>query len=411
MAEIVVVWRTPPTQDIAPFVKPMTQLSILETIWAEIDLGAIAHNTAELRKKAGKARFMAVVKANAYGHGILAVAHRALQSGANWLGVARFGEAMTLRDAGIRERVLIFGHTPPERGPAMIEQDLTPTVFDLQTASRLSEAADRLGKRLKIHVKIDTGMGRLGILPDSRRPGTDPQSAPIRAAREIAAIGRLPGIEIEGVYTHFASADDADKAFARQQLAVFTKLIDAVQHEDIAISLRHAANSAAIIDLPESHLDMVRAGIALYGLAPSAQTGIKTVDLLPAMALKARIVHLKQVPAGFPVSYGSTYRTAAPTTIATVPIGYADGYSRLLSNRGCMLVRGVRAPIAGRVCMDQTMLDVGHVEGVAVGDEVVAFGTQNGAVLPADELAAELNTINYEIVSSIMDRVPRVYVG
>ena len=254
-------------------------------------------------------------------------------------------------------------------------------------------------------------MGRLGILPDSRRPGTDPASAPIRAVEEIAAIGRLPGIEIEGVYTHFASADDADKAFARQQLAVFTKLIDAVQHEGIDISLRHAANSAAIIDLPESHLDMVRAGIALYGLAPSAQTGLKTVNLLPAMALKARIVHLKQVPAGFPVSYGSTCRTAAPTTIATVPIGYADGYSRLLSNRGCMLVRGVRAPIAGRVCMDQTMLDVGHVEGVAVGDEVVAFGTQNGAALSADDLAAELNTINYEIVSSIMDRVPRVYLN
>jgi len=389
----------------------MTELSILETIWAEIDLGAIAHNTAELKQKAGKAGFMAVVKANAYGHGILSVAHRALQSGADWLGVARFGEAMVLRDAGIRERVLIFGHTPPERGPDMIEQDLTPTVFDLQTASRLSEAADRHGKRLKIHVKIDTGMGRLGILPDSRRPGADPASAPILAVREIAAIGRLPGIEIEGVYTHFASADDADKAFARQQLAVFTKLIDAVQHEGIGISLHHAANSAAIIDLPESHLDMVRAGIALYGLAPSAQTGLKTVNLKPAMALKARIAHLKQVPAGFPVSYGSTYRTAAPTTIATVPIGYADGYSRLLSNRGCMLVRGVRAPIAGRVCMDQTMLDVGHVEGVAVGDEVVAFGTQNGAVLPAEELAAELNTINYEIVSSIMDRVPRVYVG
>ncbi len=400
-----------PSQDIEPFAEPMTELSTLETIWAEIDLGAIAHNTAELKQKAGNARFMAVVKANAYGHGILAVAHRALQSGADWLGVARFGEAMVLRDAGIRERVLIFGHTPPERGPTMVEQGLTPTVFDLQTAVLLSKAAACKENRLKIHLKIDTGMGRLGILPDSRRPGFDKAAPPIRAVEEIAAIGRLPGIEIEGIYTHFASADDADKTAARRQLAVFTKLLDALQGEGVHISLQHAANSASIIDLPESHLDMVRAGIALYGLAPSAQVGLQTVDLKPAMALKARIVHLKQVPAGFPVSYGSTYRTKAPTTIATVPIGYADGYSRLLSNRGCMLVRGVRAPITGRVCMDQIMLDVGHVKGVAVGDEVVAFGAQNGAALPADELAAALSTINYEIVSSIMDRVPRVYVG
>jgi len=382
-----------------------------DLIWAEVNLSAIAHNVAALKKAADPARFMAVVKANAYGHGMIPVAERALQSGANWLGVARLGEALALREAGIEVPVLVFGHTPPSRAAALIENEIRPTVFDPETARGLSERAAGQGRKLKIHVKVDSGMGRLGILPDALRPGAGTDDPPKRAAAEIAAIAALPGVEIEGIYTHFASADDADKTFAERQAAVFSALLDALDAAGLSISLRHAANSAAIIDLPDTHLNLVRAGIALYGLAPSAEVDTTTVRLRPAMALKARVVHVKKVPAGFPVSYGSTYRTAVPTTIATVPIGYADGYSRNLSNRGRMLVRGKSAPIAGRVCMDQTMLDVGHIDGVSVGDEVVMIGTQNGETLSADELAGMLGTINYEIVSAIMARVPRIYVG
>ena len=382
-----------------------------DLIWAEIDLSAIGRNVAALKNASSGARFMAVVKANAYGHGTLPVARRAVQSGADWLGVARCDEALTLRREGIEAPVLIFGHTPPGRFPELIENDLRPTLFEAETARRFSRAASAAGRRLKVHVKIDTGMGRLGILPDSFRPGAPADAPPAQAAAEIAGIGRLAGIELEGIYTHFAAADDADKTSARKQFAAFSALLAALEKSGLHVPVRHAANSAVIIDLPETHLDLVRGGIALYGLAPSAEVGLQTVSLTPAMTLKARIVHLKKVPPGFAVSYGSTYRTGQATTIATVPVGYADGYSRNLSNRGHMLVRGKRAPIAGRVCMDQTMLDVGHIEGVQTGDEVVIFGRQNEANLPADELAGMLGTINYEIVSSILDRVPRVYVG
>jgi alanine racemase len=382
-----------------------------DLIWAEIDLSAIDRNINALKKAAGSARFMAVVKANAYGHGALPVAERALHSGADWLGVARLDEALALRSAGIEAPILVFGHTPPERAKELVENDVRPTVCTLETAGELSSQISAGGRRIRVHVKIDSGMGRLGILPDAFRPGAPPDAPPTQAAAEIAAIGALPGIEVEGIYTHFASADDADKTSARNQLSVFSTILTVLEREGLQIPLCHAANSAAIIDLPETHLAMVRAGISLYGLAPSAEVGTQRLGLKPAMSLKARIVHLKQVPAGFAVSYGSTYRTAAPTTIATVPIGYADGYSRNLSNRGQMLVRGTRAPIAGRVCMDQTMLDVGHIDGVEVGDVVVVFGSQNETALPADELAGLLGTINYEIVSAVMERVPRVYVG
>ena len=389
----------------------MTPKPNRDLIWAEVDLSALGHNVAALKKAAGTAQFMAVVKANAYGHGALPVAKRALQSGADWLGVARLDEALALRSAGIEAPILVFGHTSPERADELADNDVRPTVYTVDTAGKLSRRVSARGLRIRVHIKIDSGMGRLGILPDAFRPGAPPDAPPTQAAADIAQIWALPGLAVEGIYTHFASADDADKTSARKQLSIFSALLTALKKKGLSIPLCHAANSAAIIDLPEAHLDMVRAGISLYGLAPSAEVGTQTVGLKPAMSLKARIVHLKQVPAGFAVSYGSTYRTAAPTTIATVPVGYADGYSRNLSNRGHMLVRGIRAPIAGRVCMDQTMLDVGHIAGVEVGDEVVVFGSQNGTGLPADELAELLGTINYEIVSAVMERVPRVYVG
>jgi alanine racemase len=245
--------------------------------------------------------------------------------------------------------ILVFGPTPPEAAENLVAYDLIQSVTGLAPAQALDAVAHRCGSKIPVHLKVDSGMGRLGLLPDN------PGGGALTAAAEAAAIARLPGLRLEGVYTHFAAADEADKTYAHHQFRVFTAFLDTLQAAGIDPGLRHAANSAAIIDLPDTHLNLVRAGIALYGLAPSAEVDTTTVRLRPAMALKARVVHVKKVPAGFPVSYGSTYRTAAPTTIATVPVGYADGYSRNLSNRGRMLVRGKSAPIAGRVCMDQTM--------------------------------------------------------
>jgi alanine racemase len=381
-----------------------------DPVWAEIDLGAIACNVRSLRGiTQPETRFMAVVKANAYGHGYEAVAGKALESGTDALGVARVDEGVRLRKAGFDVPVLIFGITPPAYAETLIKNDLTQTVSSLEDATALSETAVRTGGKIRIHVKVDTGMGRLGILPDSRRypiPGLETGTA---AVEEVESILRLPGIELEGIYTHFATADSSDKSYANRQFELFLEFLNDLRRRGIEPAVRHAANSAAIIDMPETHLDMVRAGISLYGLYPSEEVDKYRVELKPAMALKTRIAHLKKVPAGFKISYGITYETETPTTIATVPIGYADGYNRRLSSRGSMLVRGRRAPIAGRICMDQIMLDVGHIPEAKLDEEVVVFGTQQGVSITVEEIAAEIGTINYEIVSTVTARVPRRY--
>ncbi len=363
---------------------------------ADIDLNAIAHNITELRHVTHpKARFMAVVKANAYGHGAIEVAKQALNHGAQILGVARISEGLHLRQAEIDAPILVLGYTPPELIPRLIQADLTPTVYSEEAARAISDYALSCGKTVRIHIKTDTGMGRLGIAAEQAKSLSD-----------IETIARLPGIEIEGIFTHFATADSRDKSFAKVQLDLFMDFTDKLHRRGVEIPIRHAANSAGIMEMPESHLDMVRAGIAIYGLYPSDETDKTRITLKPAMTLKSRVIHLKQVTAGFSISYGCTYRTPKPTVIATVSIGYADGLNRLLSSRGYMLVRGQRAQIAGRVCMDLTMLDVGHIPDVNIGDEVVVFGPEPVSV---DDMATMLNTINYEIVSTITARVVRQY--
>jgi alanine racemase len=380
-------------------------------IWAEVDLNAIARNVRELgRAVKPAARLMVAVKANAYGHGSVEVARTALAHGADWLGVARFEEAVQLREAGIAAPILIFGYTPVRCTPELIRLHLTQSVYSLETARSLSEQTAGIGDRLKVHLKVDTGMGRLGILTDAHRPklaGVAPADAAVREVLEMAA---LPGLHMEGVFTHFASADSAKKTYTEKQLALFTDFLGRLRRAGLSFEIRHAANSGGIIDMPHTHLDMVRAGISLYGLYPSDEVRKSSIPLTPALAWKARIVHLKQVPAGFHVSYGMTHRTAQPTTIATVPVGYGDGYSRLLSNRGVMLVGGRRASIVGRVCMDLTMIDVGHIPGVAVDDEVVMLGRQGEEAVTADEIAALVGTINYEVVTAISGRVPRIFI-
>jgi alanine racemase len=378
--------------------------------WAEIDLDAVAANTRELRRVTRpEARLLVAVKANAYGHGLVEVARRALESGADALGVARMPEALALRDAGIDAPILVFGFTPPSDVEDLVRHDLIQTVYALETARAYADGIGKSGGRLKVHLKVDTGMGRLGILPDARRyvePGMDISDD---AVREVTDIAGLSALTLEGIFTHFASSDSADKRFAEKQFATFMAFLDQLKHSGIEFEVRHAANSGAIIDLPHTHLDMVRAGVSLYGLYPSGEVDKSRIILTPVMTLKARIVHLKKVPAGFPVSYGMTHTTPAPTVIATVPVGYADGFNRRSSNRGHMLVHGQRAPIVGRVCMDLTMIDVGHIPGVAVEDEVVILGRQANEAITADELAGLLGTINYEITSAITARVPRVF--
>ncbi|MFH1982079.1 MAG: alanine racemase [Pseudomonadota bacterium] len=376
-------------------------------VWAEIDLSAIAENTRELRRiTRPEARLMAVVKADAYGHGAAEVARTAMAAGASVLGVARLGEAISLRQAGISAPILIFSYTAPQDAEALVRLDLAQSVFDVETAMAFSQHAVTLGQPIHLHLKVDTGMGRLGIFPDNG-PGVPVPSEAVAAARTIAA---LPGIILEGLSTHFAAADSADKDFTHRQFTRFTAFIDRLTAAGVHIPIKHAANSAAIIDHPETHLDMVRAGIALYGLRPSNEVNLSRLRLTPAMTLKSRIVQLKCVGAGFTVSYGMTWTAKRPTAIATVPVGYADGFSRRLSNIGEMLVHGRRAPIRGRVCMDHTMIDVGDIPEARTGDEVVIFGRQNGAEISAEAVAEQLGTINYEVTSALTSRVQRIFV-
>jgi len=378
--------------------------------WAEVDLNAYAHNIMELRRIAGKAsRLMPVVKADGYGHGAIEITREALKNGAEHLGVARINEAVQLRKAGIEAPILIFGYTPPDLAQTLIEYDLTQTVYATAAASALSELAARQRRKIKVHIKVDSGMGRLGLVFNPPAAG-NPSDGPLPSAvQEVLAISRLPGLAVEGLFTHFATADSADKSYADRQLEIFLDVVNHLRRAGLEPPIKHAANSAALIDMPDSHLDMVRPGIATYGLYPSDEVNHSHVALKPVMTLKSRIIHLKKVPAGFNISYGISYQTKKPTKIATVPVGYADGFSRLLSNRGHMLVHEQKVPIVGRVCMDLTMLDVGSVPGVGIEDEVVVFGRQGNHAITADEVAANLNTINYEIVSTITGRVARVY--
>jgi alanine racemase len=375
-------------------------------VWAEIDLNAIAHNVREIRRiTSPQANLLVAVKANAYGHGIIEVARQALKSGADALGVARISEGIRLRKAGVDAPVLVFGYTPPSEAIRLYQNDLIQTVCSYETAHALSDTAASLDVKINIHLKVDSGMGRLGLLPDSRR------AAPSNSAvEEVQSIAGLSNLKLNGIFTHFATADWSDKTYAEKQFQIFSNFLDQLQKAGVKFSVRHAANSGAIIDMPQTHLDMVRAGISMYGLYPSDEIDKSRIKLLPAMSLKARIIHLKKVPAGFMVSYGITHETKKPTTIATIPVGYGDGLSRLMSSNGHMLVNGQRAPIIGRVCMDLTMLDVGHIPEAKIEDEVVVFGKQGNTSISADEIAERTGTINYEVVTRISNRVLRVYV-
>ncbi len=365
---------------------------------AEIDLSAIRENIQAIRRRVGpQVKIIPAVKANAYGHGSVQVSRACLQAGADMLGVACLDEASELRNAGIEAPLLILGCCERDATEEIVRLEATATCCDLKFAQAMSEAAIKQGKRALVHVKIDTGMGRIGIQPEEA----------VDFVRKILA---LPGISVEGVFTHFPSADEADSSFTKAQIALFRDTVDAIRRECPGVSrnlLVHASNSAAILAYPEADFDAVRPGIIIYGLYPS-DSSPRTVQVRECLTLKTRIVFLKRVRPGTPISYGRTYVAPEARLIATIPIGYADGYSRRLSNCGEAAVKGVRVPVVGRVCMDQTMIDVTNVSGVDVGDEVILYGGGYD-YLSVSAIASRIGTISYELLCNIGSRVARIY--
>ncbi len=362
-------------------------------VWAEVDLSAIAHNV-QVTKKSLEAgtKLCAVVKADAYGHGAVPVAAAAVAAGADYLAVSMTQEAIELREAGIVAPILILGAMTPGHEKALIENNVTQAVFSLDTAKSLSAVAVLENKIAKVHLAVDTGMNRIGC-----RPG--------EAGELAAAIAALPHIELEGVFSHFARADEADKTYSRLQQARFAEALKNIAAQGIDIPIKHLDNSAGITEIPECHYNMVRQGITLYGWWPSQEVK-QCLDIKPVMTLKAEIVFIKDVPVGEKVSYGGTFTTERPTKLATLPLGYADGISRKLSNKGYVSIRGCKAPIVGRVCMDQMMVDVTDIPDATVGDEVIIFGE---GVISLDTVAAWMETINYEVVCLLSTRIPRKY--
>lgn len=368
-----------------------------DRVWAEIDLDAIYHNVAAAKAltKAGT-KLMAVIKADGYGHGAIPLAE-VLDPLADAYGVAIVEEGIELRQAGVNKPILVLGYTPESLYEPMLNYDIIATVYSREMAASLSETALRMGKCAKVHIKLDTGMSRIGFLPNSE------------SLQEIQHIAAMPGIEIDGCFTHFARMDEMDKSKAETQFCRYMDFTAQMEASGIALPVKHVSNSAGIIEMPEVNLDMVRDGICIYGLYPSEEVNRERLSLTPAMQWKARVSHVKILPVGVEVGYGGTYTTMRETRVATIPVGYADGYPRSLSNRGSVLIHGRRAAILGRICMDQFMVDVTEIPEVQTGSLVTLFGRDGDAVLPVEEVANLSGSFNYEFVCDVGKRVPRVY--
>lgn len=365
--------------------------------WVEISLDALRSNIEGFQKilPAGMKQ-MAVVKADAYGHGAVEVSKEVLAAGVDYLGVAFFDEALELRNAGITAPILVLGYTPPEGVERARELDVTIAVYSYDVLKELQ--AQQQKKKLKIHIKLDTGMGRLGL-------HTEADAIPF-----IEQALTLPNVEVEGLFTHYANADEVDKSYTLEQYRRFERIVSYFTDKGVKFPYIHAGNSAAAIDLPGLTYSMVRLGISMYGLYPSGDVDQTKIALKPVLSLKTGIVHLKTLPPGSGVSYGTIYHTKGEEQIGTLPIGYADGYSRMLSGKAEVLVRGKRVPVVGRICMDQCMINVSGVKDVQSLDEVVLIGEQDGERITAEDIADQLDTVNYEVICMISHRVARVYV-
>lgn len=371
---------------------------IMRPVWAEINLDTIATNTKNIKKLIGDKELIAIVKADCYGHGAVDVVPTLLENGASRLAVAMLTEAIELRENNINAPIVILGYTPLYLGEELINYDIEQTVYDLDYAKELSKIALSFNKKAKIHIAIDTGMGRIGFLP-----GDD-------TVKTINEVYNLEGLEVIGIYSHFSTSDEKDKTYANEQLFKFKKVIADLKALGIEIPLKHISNSGAIIDMPETYLNGVRPGIILYGYYPSKEVSNDNLSVKPALTLKAKVAHVKELHKDMYISYGKTFKTNKKTIVATLPIGYGDGYPRALSENAKVIVNGKFASILGRICMDQCMIDVTDIENVKTGDEVIILGEEGDLKFNADDMAEALGTINYEILCRIKSRIPRVYI-
>lgn len=370
----------------------------IRPVWAEVNLDNIINNIKEIKKNINGEEIIAVVKANAYGHGAVDVAPVLIENGADRLAVAMLSEALELREAGIKVPILILGYTDVAFSEMLINNDIEQTVYSLDYAKELSKKAEALGKVAKIHIAVDTGMGRIGFLPNEK------------SVEEVVEISKLSNLRITGTFTHFSNADEQDKSYAHNQIEKFNSFINEIEKREVNLGLKHISNSASIIDIEDAHYNAIRPGIILYGYYPSDYINKDKLKLMPALSLKCQVIHVKELPKGEYIGYGRKFRTERDSVIATLPIGYADGYIRGLYEKAHVIINGKLAPVVGKICMDQCMIDVTDVGPVKVGDEVVLLGEDNGVKNNADDIAKMLDTINYEILCMIGRRVPRIYI-
>ena len=369
-----------------------------EAKWAEVDLDALAYNMRNIREKTGpEKRICAVIKANGYGHGALICAKTLLENGADQFAVAVMNEALELRRAFPEKDILVLGNLPYGTERTSVNVGLQHTVTSIEKARLLSDAAGKLGKTARIHIKVDSGMTRLGFLPDEE------------GVKEVIEISKLPHLDLEGIFTHFARADEVDKYWAEKQFQKYTWFVDRLAEEGITFRLKHVSNSAAIMEMPQTYHDMVRPGIILYGIYPSGEVLPENLDIRPVMTWKTRILHIKTLRDDRQISYGGKYTAHQGDVIGTLAVGYADGYSRAQSGKAEVLYRGQRVPVVGNICMDQCMIDLTDFPDAKVGDEVILMGRDGDEFISADELAERYGTIGYEIVCAVNRRVPRYY--
>ena len=369
-------------------------------IKVSVSLDAIAHNFEAMHNNIKEGtKIIAVIKADGYGHGAVPIAHMTEAYEYVWgFATATVEEALELRNAGIKKPIVILGYSFEEHYEEIVKHELRPAIFQEESARKLSETAVRLGKKVSIHLALDTGMSRIGFLDNEE------------SLDMVLRISKFPNLEIEGMFTHFARADEIDKTPAYVQLQRYNQFADALEKQGISIPVKHCSNSAGIIRMPEANMDVVRAGITIYGIYPSNEVERDIVKLQPAMEIKSHITYMKEVGPDTGISYGATYVTKKPTMVATIPVGYADGYPRSLSNKGYVLIHGKKAPILGRVCMDQMMVDVTQIPEARELDEVTLMGCDHGVCLSAEELGDLSGRFSYEFVCDISKRVPRIYV-
>ena len=367
-------------------------------VWEEVNLDNIAYNMKNIRAKTKSKEIFAVVKADAYGHGAVDVAPVLLENGATRLSVAVLSEGVELRKSGIKCPINILGVTPETLFDYIIDYDLEPVVFNYDYALKLSKAAKSKNKTVKIHIKVDTGMGRIGFLPTEE------------SVAEAVKISKIPNLEIQGLFSHFSTADEMNKEYSKYQFEKYNWFLNKLVDNGVKIEIRDLANSAAIMELPDTHFDGTRPGIILYGYYPSTDVNKKELDIKPVMTLKADILHIKTMEPGQYIGYGRKFKTERKSIIATLGVGYADGYTRMLSGKAKVIINGQFAPVVGSICMDQCMIDVTDIEGVKIGDEVILMGSDGKLKFDVDDIAPLLGTINYEVLCMISKRVPRVYI-